>query len=395
MAILNKRKFLYPNIIGLNNNITYRLDKDGIVRRINNENIAWLSDSISPILYATQTNSHTIMITENREVWIPISGSYLYNVTQLNNAYPVYAGVSHSFTKILDEETNYTDCYNGAYCVVTKNGDLYIFGRSNNGQLPLSIVPDNSDIVPPTKIILPNNEKAFMARIWSSLECVILTLKGNVYRFNLKTETFNKLDISNITHMCLGDCNHLHLVGEDGSLYYASTNGGSIVKFSDITDAKSVWGDNSNSGMYAVVLTHSNKVYFTYNSNIIYTYELEDDIPLAGCDSATYLHTAKFSTASGKIYCFSRPNDSFDYYLSNIYEPNLKEFKVENYGIYINLDIDNYEYEYKSNISNITYKFKFIMYQNLNIDGTRNVVNYVTSKKWTPSGCLGLIFFFL
>ena len=319
----------------------------------------------------------------------------------------------------LDPETDtYGPNYYMNVLVTYKNGEVYNIYNGYNKSMEPFPVPPYRTVTKMTFSNLPKDEIIYKVSNYRGFDGgYILTQKGNVYVVPSNFPTLDtqanltKLNISNVVDISPAHWNSqtTYILTEDGSLYYVKGNmwNTPITKIEGLPRIKNhIRGFEENERSYGIiVLGEDNKFYHVMNDTIYNIIEIPN-----GEEPIDYQETGT------RLYLVTSDNKHYEYYIQPVADseteeitfPNVKTIfsdvqllyygdpiSTDNVVPYVDLDINYYTTEYRSSkYTNLVYLYRFALEQNISNDGLRNVVNYVTSKKWTPSGCLGLIFFF-
>lgn len=377
-----KKQYFYPSMYDNGDIFTY-IDKDGYGRNING--FSNLLDR--PILYSHHNHVACYVI------YLDGSISYLNDPEALY--YPNEKVVWISGRK-MDKKylmMTYNTINNKCYYLFNDlgEGDKY---RCWSDQVVGSIYEVNLNE-------LPSGDRDLYKSIWTMCGLLFMTMKGNLYfkpyLVDGVEQPLHKVNTSNISDVLHMTGYHNLFLTKDHHIVYgnAISSGNSHIYQVNpdpiCTDFLYCGGSNNrDSNKFRIVKDNPKEFTILSNDGIeIASYEFEDNI-----DSIWYQGESMVLLENGDAYYMSMKldNTTDSYYVTakKCMTIDMSTYRgryyVFEHPTYITLDIDAYSYEYNPSKTNIKYKYRFALHQNISNDGTRNVVNYVTSKKWAPCG---------
>jgi len=314
-----------------------------------------------------------------------ISNEYIPGTTQLIDKNIVQLSGRSDFK-------NYT-----VFTGLSKNLDIYCIANSKYYKyLPEYDTPDILQKI----TSFPEDDKP--CKVITNAQIIkVISMKGNVYLYggfinNIGFHIWTKLNLSNIVQLSSLDWTerNMYALDENGDVWYTYnpryTQYPISEKIESLHNIKRII--EYHEGTYLLAQDINNKIYILHKANIIW--EATDYKELIAWNS-------KIIDIDGGLYNFTITEDENEITINIDAEPYDTLVKGDEYDLrlvhpviefppYIILDIDHYMYEYNSTkYTNLKYKYRFKLNQNISADGTRNVVNYVALFcKNTLSSCI-------
>lgn len=368
---LNKQEYVNLNL--LINNGRY-LDPDKEILKVENVRLSSKGNTLNTKLFHTFDNltylSHAILKykgwSDDGSFEYEIDGISFKEIDEVRNKYLLNISTWKQY-EIDTEDYKYNACM----AFVTRDHKLFLLGSRYDGY----------EYFPYQEITnaLPNNELVFKA-ILGWVNIFILTLKGNFYVYSIvnKTTTFIT---SNITDFSSSGAQSNYLITSDGKLLHHWVNTNTIYEVEGITDAKQV-GYYNNTTLFdkVVCITHSGEIYMVFDHSVMHKYDMELPEDAMITNSVGWDAYIVCNNNENTYKTYDTVNDETGEITFNIIDRNFKflDINTDTMPPYIDIPIDYQTIDYTSNTyTNLNYKIRFGLDQNISVDGTRNVVNYV------------------